>query len=68
MIDTDHLETLGDVTLRDVVPVATDLFLGIAGVSSSHRQSRFDYSYLTHYYPVSDCNVAVPYVPIQFPV
>ena len=25
MIDNDHLETLGEVTLREVVPIAVDL-------------------------------------------
>ncbi|KAH3877027.1 hypothetical protein DPMN_000881 [Dreissena polymorpha] len=32
MIDTDHLETLGDVILRDIVPIEADLFLGIVGI------------------------------------
>ncbi|KAH3775185.1 hypothetical protein DPMN_176584, partial [Dreissena polymorpha] len=31
-IVTDHLETLGDVILRDVIPIAAVLFLGIAGI------------------------------------
>ncbi|KAH3697235.1 hypothetical protein DPMN_084727 [Dreissena polymorpha] len=32
MIDTDHLGTLGDVIIRDAIPIAADLFLGIAGI------------------------------------
>ncbi|KAH3811697.1 hypothetical protein DPMN_140112 [Dreissena polymorpha] len=35
LIVSDHLETLGDVTLRDVVSIASDLILGFAGISSS---------------------------------
>ncbi|KAH3832182.1 hypothetical protein DPMN_105460 [Dreissena polymorpha] len=32
MIGSDHLETLGDVILGDVVPIEADLFLGIVGI------------------------------------
>ncbi|KAH3872285.1 hypothetical protein DPMN_035500, partial [Dreissena polymorpha] len=32
MIDTDHLQTLGDVILGDVVPIEADLFLGIVRI------------------------------------
>ncbi|KAH3831813.1 hypothetical protein DPMN_105084 [Dreissena polymorpha] len=32
MIGTDHLETLGDVILGDVVLIEADLFFGIVGI------------------------------------
>ncbi|KAH3700414.1 hypothetical protein DPMN_075390 [Dreissena polymorpha] len=37
MLVTDHLDAHGDATLRDVIPIAYDLVLGIAGIKDVNK-------------------------------